>query len=153
MIGFGAAGSLALTITDCGGWIDRINHICALEELVHSGSLAGLDSHGQAAERRRLLAEAFPSFDRVVELEIGNDLALSVDNDHQMVISRPIKASVMGDLFPFFHRLFLSVVHRGAVVSHADTRSLVGWSSLRLRDQRRQTVRCTFGDLREDELS
>lgn len=74
------------------------------------------------------------------ELEVGYDLALLVyDYDHVMITS-PVKASIVRDLFPFFH-FGSPAMHRGAVLSQPDTKSLVGCSSLRLRDRRRQTDR------------
>jgi len=76
----------------------------------------------------------------MLELEVGHDLALLVNDHHHVMITSPVKAGIVRNFFPFFH-LGSPVVHRGAVRSQPDTRSLAGYSSLRLRDRRRQTDR------------
>src|SRR5580765_4990738 len=104
MIGLAATGRFALPVAGGGGGIDRIERIAILKQLIHRSSLAGLDRHCQVAEGSGFLTEAFPSFNRMLELEVRNDLGLLIDDDHRMMVARPIKAGVMSDLFPFFHK-------------------------------------------------
>ena len=149
LIGLGAAGRLALAVAGGGGGVDRINHALPLEQLIHCGSLAGLDGDRNIAEGCGFLTEDFPALARMLELEVGDDLPLRVDDDHLMVIACPVKASVMSYFVPRFHCLSFLDVHRGLATSHPDTRSLAGYSSLRLRDRSRRTTRCTLVSLRE----
>ena len=149
MIGLGTAGGFALPIAGRRGRIDRIERVFILKQLIHRRSLTRLDRHRHALKSGSFLAKAFPSFDRMVELEVGNNLALPVHHHYHVMIACPVKASIMSDFFPFFHGFSFFVVHRGAVERQPDTRSLAGYCSLRLRDRRRQRDRCAGANLRK----
>src|SRR5215211_1581074 len=141
MISLGAAGGFAFAITFRGHRVNGINGIAALEKLIDRSSLVGFDGDGQVGPGGCLFLEALPAFQRVLELKIGNDLSLAVDDDDSMMIAGPVEAGVVGDVFPFFHWRSFPSLHRSAVMRRPDTRSLAGYCSLRRWDGRRRTGR------------
>jgi len=103
MVGLGAAGHLALAVALGGGRLNRIDGVTSLEQLIDGRPLGGFNGDGQTGMGGHLLIETFPTFGRMFELKVGYDGALSVHDDHRMVIARPVEAAVMCDVFPGFH--------------------------------------------------
>ncbi len=112
-----------------------------LEELVNGRALAGFNRHGQGGVRLELAAKFLPALQGVLEAEFGDDLSLTVHDDHIVMIPRPVKTRAVGCFIPRFHGFPWGCAHRRAVVSHPDTRSLGGYGSLRPVDSRHRTVR------------
>src|SRR5438445_234263 len=133
-VGFVGRGHLALTISFGRARIDRINSDTALQQLLDSSSLVGLDSYSQARIIAHAFAPAIPAFERMLELKFGNDAGLAIDNDNLVMVFCPIKAQVVSNFIPVFHRRFLPPP-KCPVTSHTDTKALVGRSSLRLLDR------------------
>src|SRR5438552_13629655 len=72
----------------------------------------------------------------MLELKIGHDCSLGVDDDHSVMIAGPVESGVVRNVFPFFHAMSFLGMHRGAVVRQPNTRSLAGCCSLRRWDGR-----------------
>ena len=135
-IGFVAAGSFALTIAFGAERIDRINAAVLLQELIHGRSLAGFEGDSHSGIGLNLTLKLLPALQGVFEAKVGHDLTLAIDDDHIVMIARPVEAGVMSDFGPRFHVLAFGCAHRGAVGSHPDTGSLGGYCSLRHCDSR-----------------
>src|ERR1041385_8731957 len=71
----------------------------------------------------------------MLELKFGHDAGLAIDNDNLVMIFGPIKAQVVSNLIPVFHRRSFVPPPQCPVTSHADTKALTGRSSLRLLDR------------------
>ena len=140
-VGFVAAGGFAFAIALGGDGVDGIDRQIDLQKLIDGRALTGFDDDAQGGIGGDFLAKVLPAFQGVGDAEVGDDLALGIDDDDVMVIASPIEAGVVGELLPCLHTFPLSCVHRGAVVCRSDTRSLAGCSSLRHWDRRRGTDR------------
>src|ERR1051325_4448468 len=71
----------------------------------------------------------------MLELKFGHDAGLAIDNDNLVMVFGPIKAQVVSNLVPVFHRRSFVPPPKCPVTSHADTKALTGRSSLRLLDR------------------
>ena len=135
-VGFVAAGSFALAIAFGAERIDRINGTVQRQQLVHGGSLVGFDRDGQGRIRLNFIAELLPTRQGMFDAKVSDDLTLTIHDDDIVMIAGPVEAGVVSDFKPRFHLFAFGCSHRGAVDSHADTRSLAGYCSLRHSDSR-----------------
>ena len=126
MVGLGATGHFAQTITLGGSWLNRIDGVTSLKQMINGRPLRGFNGNGQGRIGGHLLTEAFPALRRMFELKIGYDGALRVNDDHRVVISRPVEAAVIHYVFPWFHCFSFHFWHVGAQMRQADTGSLAG---------------------------
>ena len=142
LIILGPTGSLALTISLGAlgmNWIDRQ---AKSQQLLHSRTLAGFDSHRQRAKGGKLRPALSPTFAGMGEAEAGDDGAASIHHDHVVMIAGPIEASEVSMILPVIHGIWQGCwrTHRpDPAASRADTRALAGHCSLRLlrRSRRR----------------
>ena len=140
-IDFVAAGGFAFAIALGGHGVDGIDGQVDLQELIDGRALVGFDDNAQGGIGGDFLTEVLPAGQGVRDAELGDDLALGIDDDEVMVIAGPVEAGVVGELMPGIHVFSLGCMHRGAVVCRSDTRSLAGYCSLRHWDRRRGTDR------------
>jgi hypothetical protein len=131
-----AAGRFALAIAFGAEWVDRINGAVQQQQLVHGSSLVGLDRDGQGRIRLNFITELLPARQGMFEAKVSDDLTLAIHDDDIVMIAGPVEAGVRSEFNPRFHSFAFGCSHRGAVGSHADTRSLAGCCSLRHCDSR-----------------
>src|SRR5208337_52397 len=72
-IGLAAAGSFAPTILFGGQWINRIERVVALQQLIHSHADASFDGDWAFTERLHVAVELLPARGGVSELKVGDD--------------------------------------------------------------------------------
>src|SRR5690606_35465213 len=116
----------------------RIHGVSALQELIDRSSLTGLNGHSQIGPGSRFVCTTLPALQRMIEFEIGHNLAFGIHNQHSVVVFSPIETSVMRQFFPVLHTVYFELMHRSAVMRRPDTRSLAGICSLRRWDGRRR---------------
>ena len=106
------------------------------KQLIHGGSLVGFDRDRQGRIRLNFIAELLPARQGMFDAKVSDDLTLAIHDDDIVMVAGPVEAGVVSDFNPRFHQLAFGCSHRGAVGSHADTRSLAGYCSLRHCDSR-----------------
>ena len=130
-IALSAAGRLARAVLFGGQWVERIEAVAPLKQLVHSHAGGGFDGHWTFTEGLHLLAKRFPSFGGVIETKIGDDGLDPIHDDDVVVILSPIEGCEI--------RLFIPVsVHSTSGAqrrwhlgrARPDIGALVGRSSL-----------------------
>jgi hypothetical protein len=104
-IGLRPTGRFALPVGFAAHRGNRIEAHSAFQQLLDHQALAGLHTHREVIrpQRGHLFAPALPAFGSVLNGKVGHHLAAAIDDDHIVMIARPVETPVISNLLPCFH--------------------------------------------------
>ena len=133
-----AAGQLARAIRFGTARMHRINAIAQHHQSFNDGAMPGFDRDGQFWKLFQLFLAELPTNRGVVKPKLAGDFSRAIQDQHIVMILRPIESGEVRDFLPCFHFFrFLSFGCGGTgrsdpVHSRPNTAALAGQSSLRL---------------------
>lgn len=102
-IRFVSAAALALPVAFGIHRIDRIEAYAAFQELLNRRAEVGLDGNPQLGPCSNLLFPEPPSGRAVIDAEVGDDLALEIDDDDVVMVFGPVETGVMSECLMWVH--------------------------------------------------
>jgi hypothetical protein len=99
-VGLRTAWPFAFAVAARTFGIDRIDLQAAREQLFDRRSFGGLDCHSHGFKAAKLFRKQLPACAIVRDAEVADDSTLPIDDDHIVMIFRPVQRGEVCELFP-----------------------------------------------------